>query len=162
MEKQFYFVLKKCAVCGKIFLKGGEIVLEEFEYTCAPKTNIKRASLLTAACLVTGAIIYCFSFEQTVLSPWFRVIGAVFFMAAVLLTFRFFGTRYIYRLVIDHRGGSTFTVYELRGYFGKENNVRGSGAVCRVDALDILSLVDSTDKKGIRALKKGYSKEKSL
>ena len=135
--------------------------MNEFEYTCAPKTNVKGALSWIAVCLGTGSILYCLSFDQNAISPWFRVMGAVLFMAAVLLTVRFLGTRYVYRLSVDVHGVATFTVYELRGYFGKESRVKSSGAICRVDTTDISELVSSSDRKNHRALKKRAKRERT-
>ncbi len=136
-------------------------MMNEFEYTCAPKTNVKRAVAWIALSLATGSILYCLSFDQNALSPWLRVAGAVFFMAAVLLTVRFLGTRYVYRIVYDSHGSATLTIYELRGYFGKESNVKSSGAVCRVSLSDISDLACSKDKKGIKVLKRSARMEKT-
>ena len=134
--------------------------MEEFEYTCAPKTNAGRAAAWIALCLVTGCIFSCFSFEDNAFSPWFRIVGGAFFMAAVLLTVRFLGTRYVYRIADSH-GRVLFTVYELRGYFGKADSVKSSGAVCRVELTDISDIASSRDKKVIRALKRSARLERS-
>jgi len=135
--------------------------MDEFEYTCAPKTNAGRAAAWIALCLVTGSILYCFSFDRNALSPWFRVLGAAFFMVAVLMTVRFLGTRYVYRIASDSHGRAIFTVYELRGYFGRADSVKSSGAVCRVELSDISNIASSRDKKGIRALKRLSRSEKA-
>ena len=126
----------------------------EYEYTFCPKVHLGRSAVLVGALTVTGVLLGAASVEKTVFSPYFAVASSVLLFLAVLLSIRFIGTRYVYKITVNSFGEGELTVSELRGFFGKAGDVKSQRTVCRVDISDVKeSVVLERSEKGRASMK---------
>lgn len=131
----------------------------EYEYTCCPKPNIRRSSVLVGAITVTAILFGIASVDQTVFSVYFGALSSLLLFLAVVISVRFIGTRYVYKITLTSFGGE-LSVCELRGFFGKSGEVRSHRTVCRVSLFDIRE-VDTFDRTD-ESLKKLKKTKKSI
>lgn len=123
-----------------------------FEYTCVGNANVKRATVLVSASVVSAMLLGVASVGESVFSPCFALASAVFFFLAVLIFVRFIGTRYSYKLIIYPSGEGDLLIAELRGVFGRSSDVKVNRTVCRISVDDItdFTVITSGDCKSTR------------
>ncbi len=117
------------------------------EYSYSPKANIKANTAMAAAGLLSSALFFAASFSFDVLSNVSRALGSMFFLLFMLVSVRYVGTGFMYRVTYDRALNGDLTMYRQRGYFGKYRTVKQSAAVCRVYLSDIEECLIPENKK---------------
>lgn len=132
-----------------------------YEYTCCPKANLLRSGVLVAALTVTGVLFGAASVERTVFTPWFSVASGLLLLLAAMLSVRFIGTRYVYKITVDARGEGELSISELRGFFGRSGEVRSQRTVCRVELFDVREAVIPERADELKKIKRQIRRERA-
>ena len=144
--------------------KGGIAVKDRFEYTSICRTNVKKAVFFICASVITSMLLGIASVENSIFSPYLSIISLVFLLLSIMISVRFVGMRYLYKLTLYPFDDGDLVITELRGCFGRAVDVKVKRTVCRVSVktiVDICEIRQSDDNKKIKDIKKTARMERA-